>query len=322
MTLQQLRSEYQSVRIGPRIWALVLEMTRSIARRYPPGVYNNGESWSDENLEDLAQQVVLDRLLDEAQLEYLFDQATSLESWRRLLSLQVRRTLSHRRRKTVVDRLLARVRRLARTPPLDIRTVGRQVWVSGDDFAGPLAGLSDSRISHLANAVRDIPQLVASRRSSRAPMIYTTPDLRLLLERVLGEVGAVSERDLARVFEILLTSWLPTFLQDPEGEYPSEEPTPEAVAEDAQMRAAVGTFVRNLSEPEQWILLGKSQGIADGHIAVRLRRSRPWVAQRKQGVLDRLATELMSQFDADRHVPAMEELLARISRSLGERAER
>ena len=321
MTLQELRAEYQSVRIGPRIWALVLEMTRSIARRYPPRVYNHGEPWSDENLEDLAQQVVLDRLLGEAQLEYLFDQATSLESWRRLLSLQVRRTLSHRRRKTVVDRLLARVRRLARRPPFDMRTVGRQIWISGDDFAGPLADLSDSSISHLANSVRDIPQLVASRRSSRASMIYTTPDLRLLLERVLDEFGAVSERDLARVFEILLTSWLPTFLQDPEGEYPSEEPAPEAAAEDAQMRAAVETFARDLSEPEQWILLGKSQGIADGDIAARLGRSRPWVAQRKQSVLERLATELMSQFEGDRHVPAMEELLARISRSLGERAE-
>lgn len=322
MTLQELRAEYQSVRIGPHIWALVLEMTRGIARRYPPGVYNHGESWSDESLEDLAQQVVLDRLLGEAQLEYLFDQATSLESWRRLLSLQVRRTLSRRRRKTVVDRLLARVRKLARTPPFDMRTVGRQVWVSGNDFAGPLADLSDSRLSHLANAVRSIPQLLASRPSSRAPMIYTTPDLRLMLERLLAEVGAVSERDLASVFEILLTSWLPTFLQHPEGEYPSEEPTPEAVAEDAQMRAAVEAFARDLSEPEQWILLGKSQGIADGDIATRLGRSRPWVAQRKERVLERLATDLMSRFDADRHVPAMEELLAGISRSLEQRAER
>ena len=322
MTLHELKAEYQSVRIGPRIWALVLEMTGAIAWRYPPRVYNHGEPWSDESVQDLAQQVVLDRLLGEAQLEYLFDQATSLESWRRLLSLQVRRTLAHRRRKTVVDRLLARVRRLARTPPLDTLTVGRMVWVSGADFAGSLVDLSDSKIAHLANSVRDVPQLVASRRSSRSSMIYTTPDLRLLLERVLDEVGAVSERDLARVFEILLTSWLPTFLQDPESDYPSAEPTPEAAAEDAQMRSAVETFARGLSEPERWILLAKSQGIADRDIAARLERSRPWVAQRKHGVLERLATDLMTQFDDDRHLPAMEELLARISLSLGESAER
>ena len=51
-------------------------------------------------------------------------------------------------------------------------------------------------------------------------MIYTTPDLQLLLERVLQEVGAVSEQDLARILEVLLTSWLRTFLQDPEGTIP------------------------------------------------------------------------------------------------------
>lgn len=316
MTLQELRAEYQSVGIGAKIWAFILNTAGAVARRYPPGVYNYGESWSDDSVQDLAQQVVLDRLLGEAQLEYLFDQATSLESWRRLLSLQVRRTLAHRRRKTVVDRLLARVRRLAQTPPFQVRTAGRAVWISRGDSSAPLVDLPDSRVSQLANSVRDIPQLAANPRSSRASMIYTTPDLRLLLERVVREVGTVSERDLARVFEVLLTSWLPTFLQDPEGDYPSDDPTPEATVEEAEMRAAVETFARDLSKPERWILLCKSQGIADGDIAARLGRSRPWVAQRKQGVLERLATELMSQFDADRHIPAMEDLLTRISHSL------
>ena len=322
MTLHELRGEYQSVRIGPRIWALVLEMTGIVARRYPPRVYNHGEPWSYESVQDLAQQVVLDRLLGEAQLDYLFDQATSIESWRRLLALQIRRTLAHRRRKTVVDRLLARVRRLAQEPPFRLHTAGRSVWFSGANFLGSPADLSDSSISHLTNAVRDLPQLAASKSASRASMIYTTADLRLLLERVVREAGAVRERDLARVFENLLTSWLPTFLQDPEGDYPSEEPTPEAAAEDAQMRAAVEAFAHDLNEPEKWILLGKSQGIADGDIAERLGRSRPWVAQRKHGVLERLATELMSQFEADLHVPAMEYLLAGISHSLGESADR
>ena len=128
MTLRELRTEYESVRIGPGIWSLVRDLTGRIARRYPPDVYNDGAPWSDDGVEDVAQQVVLDRLLSEAQLEYLFDQATSIESWRRLLVLQIRRTLAHRRRKTVVDRLLSRVRRIAQVPPLHIRTVGRTVW--------------------------------------------------------------------------------------------------------------------------------------------------------------------------------------------------
>ena len=56
-----------------------------------------------------------------------------------------------------------------------MRTAGRRVWVSENDFAGSLADLSDSRISYLANAVRDLPQLLtkpsakdASNQSSSA----------------------------------------------------------------------------------------------------------------------------------------------------------
>ena len=321
MTLPELRAEYEAVRIGPSIWGLVRELSGNIARRYPPDVYNDGAPWSDDGVEDLAQQVVLDRLLSEAQLEYLFDQATSIESWRRLLVLQIRRTLAHRRRKTVVDRLLSRVRKIAQVPPLHIRTVGRTVWISHGDAGAPLVDLADHRISQLANAVRDIPQLLASPRSSRSSMVYTTADLRLLLERVLREVGVVSERDLARILEVLLTSWLPTFLQDTERDYPTHGPTPEAVAEEAEMNSAVRTFVDGLSDEERWIVLSKSQGIADGEIASRLGRSRPWVAQQKQGVLQRLGTELMSRLEEDRRLPVMERLLVLISDSLGDGAE-
>ena len=69
-----------------------------------------------------------------------------------------------------------------------------------------LVDLHDSRVSEAANAVGDIPQLKAREWSERASMVYATPDLRMLLERVLGEVGAVTERDLARILEVLLTS--------------------------------------------------------------------------------------------------------------------
>ena len=182
----------------------------------------------------------------------------------------------------------------------------------------PLLDLSDSRISEVANAVRDIPQLRERERSTRASMVYTTPDLQMLLERVLEEVGAVSEGNLARILEVLLTSHLRTFLQDPEGDHPSDEPSPDAVVEDAEMRSAAQTFVDDLSEAERWILVGKSQSISDGEIAARLGRSRPWVAEQKHRVLERLGRDLLSQFDDDRHYPAMETLLALISDSLGE----
>ena len=79
MIFEELRTEYEAVRIGPSIWGLVRELTGNIARRYPPAVYNDGTPWSSDSVEDLAQQVVLGEILSEAQLEYLFDQATSIE---------------------------------------------------------------------------------------------------------------------------------------------------------------------------------------------------------------------------------------------------
>lgn len=321
MTLEVLREEYQAARIGPRIWGLVYEMTGRIARSYPPAVYNDGAMWSDDSVEDLAQQVVLDRLLGEAQLEYIFDQAMSMESWRRLMTFQIRRTLSHRRRKTVVDRLLARVRKLAQTDPFRLHAAGRSIWISHREREVSLVDLDDSRITYVADSVRHIPQLIASPRSSRASMIYTTADLRSLLELVVEEVGAVSERDLARILEVLLTSWLPTFLQTPERDFSSDEPTPEEMAEDAEMGTAIRAFADGLSDTERWILLGKSQGIADGEIAARLGRSRPWVAERKHRVLDRLGTELGSWFDEDRRLLAMESLLGLISAALEDTTE-
>ena len=321
VTFEDLRAEYADSRIGPIIWGLVVELSRNVARRYPPEVYNEGAPWSDDSVEELAQQVVLDRLLSEAQLEYLFDQATSIESWRKLLTLQIRRTLSRRRRKTVVDRLLARVRKLAQTIPFRLHAVGQAVWISHRDSSAPLVDLPSHRIGELANLVRDIPHLTTSPRSSRASMVYTTADLRLLVERIVDQVDVVSERDLSRILEDLLTSWLPTFLQYPERDYPSDEPSPEAAVEEMGINRALRAFVYDLSAEERWIVLSKSQGIADGEIAIRLSRSRPWVARQKQNVLRRLETELVSELESARHSLVMERLLALISESLEDRAE-
>ena len=319
MTLPDLRSEYDSVKIGPRIWGVVLELARAVSHRYPTSVYNNGEPWSDESVADLAQEVVLERLLGEAQLQFLFDQAVDLESWRRLLTLQVRRTLARRRRKTVLDRLLTRVRRLGQEPPFRIETFGAKVWILSDDAEGGLVDLTDSRVSQLASSVRHIPQMVDHPQASRASMVYRTSDLRTLL-RVVGEVGAISEGDLARILELLLTSWLPTSLEDTEQllERDSEIRGPVESLEISEMRSVIETFAASLSEAEQQILLSKSQGVPDAEIAGSLGRSRPWVAQQKQVVLDRVGDELMRGLEGEQQMDAMESLLIVISDSLVE----
>lgn len=318
MTLDDLRAEYDSVKIGPEIWGIVVELASAVARRYPASIYNEGVPWNDESVQDLAQEVVLDRLLEEAQLRYLFDQASDLESWRRLLTLQVRRTIVRRRRRTVLDRLLSRARSLGQEPPFRLESFGSKVWLLSGDEASELVDLTPSRISSLASSVKHIPQLVDDPQSSRASMVYRTSDLRTLLASVVGEVGAISERDLARILELLLTSWLPTFLEDSEqlAERVSECESPVELLEMSEMNLMVATFAASLNETEQHMLLAKSQGVPDAEIAGVLGRSRPWVAQQKQAVLDRVGTEVMGGIDAARHTDAMEMLLVAISDSL------
>ena len=220
----------------------------------------------------------------------MFDQATDLESWRRLLTLQVKRTLSRRRQATVLDTLLSRIRRLGREPPLRVETLGSRLWILSEHFKGELVDLEPSTVTRLAASVRHIRQMVADQRASRASMVYRTSDLQTLLGLVLEDVGAISERDLARILELLLTSWFPTFLQDDEQllDRDSELDGPVELLERSEMRSVIETFAASLSEAEQQILLSKSQGVPDADIAGSLSRSRPWVAQRKQLVLDRV----------------------------------
>ena len=269
---------------------------------------------------DLAQEVVLERLLGEAQLQYLFNQATDLESWRRLLTLQVKRTLSRRRQATVLDTLLSRIRRLGREPPLRLETFGSKVWIVSEDFEGEFVDLAPSTVSRLAGSVRHIPQMVADQRASRASMVYRTIDLQTLLGLVLEDVGAISERDLARILELLLTSWLPTFLQDDEQllDRDSKLEGPVELLDSSEMRSVIETFAASLSEAEQQLLLSKSQGVSDADIAGSLNRSRPWVAQRKQLVLDRVGNELMRELGGRQQTEAMETLLIAISDSLAQ----
>ncbi|MCY3850995.1 MAG: hypothetical protein OXF75_09375 [Acidimicrobiaceae bacterium] len=315
MILASLREEYDSVVIGPKIWGLVLELSGITSRRYPPGVYNYGEPWSEASTENLAQDVVLERLLGEEQLQFLFDQAFDLDSWRRLLTLQIKRTLSRRRQKTVIDRLLSRVRKLGREPPFRLETLGSKVWILRDGSKDEPVELNASSISRLAGSVRHIPQMVADEHASRESMVYRTKDLKTLLELLLGEVGAINESDIARVLELLLTSWLPTFLEDDERllEQHSEREGPVESLERSETRSMIQTFATSLGEAEQQILLSKSQGVPDAEIAQSLGRSRPWVAQQKQVVLDRVGSEIMSTLDSALHLQAMEDLLVVIS---------
>lgn len=311
-----LRREYEVETIGRQIWDLLLEITASVARRYPPDIYNRGEKWGKGPYEDLAQDVAVDLLLAENQIDYIFDIARRIEDVRRLLVRQVKRALYRRRTTTVVDRLLARTRRIASEPPFMIREVGNQRWITLADDPRPFHDLSAAELRAAVGVAHGVPRLVASQRAERASMVYTSLALRELLELVVSELGGLSERDLARIFEDLLTAWLPSSLGDGEGDEPSAAEAPGTV-DDSLAVSELGDKIRmltsSLDNVDATVLLGKAQGFSDAALARRLGRSRPWVADRKTVLLGRLTDDLLSDVDEDQRDEAARLLIEELS---------
>lgn len=320
-SFSELRREYKAEIIGSLIWDLLLELTKSVARRYPPDIYNRGESW-EGSYEDLAQDVVEGSLLAENQIHYIFDIAQELEDVRRLLVRQVKRSLYRRRRTTVVDQLMARARRIAAELPFMIQEVGSQRWITLADDPRPFRDLSDAELRAAVGVTHGVPRLIASQRAERASMVYTTLALRELLELVLGELGGLSERDLARIFENLLTAWLPSSLGDGEGTEPSAAEAPGPADESlaaSELGDTIRMFTTSLDNVDATILLGKMQGASDAALAQRLGRSRPWVADRKKALLDRLTDDLMSEVEENLRDEAAQFLMEELSVGFEER---
>ncbi|MGH3832573.1 MAG: hypothetical protein ACRDRS_19390, partial [Pseudonocardiaceae bacterium] len=115
--LDELTAETQRERIGPLWLAEVREACREVSRRFDAVVYAVVErAWTGSEIEELVQDVTAEQLLRQGQLRYILDVAASVEEVRRLLRHQVRRSLVRRRRRTVVDQLLARVRQSLEDP--------------------------------------------------------------------------------------------------------------------------------------------------------------------------------------------------------------
>ena len=321
MTLDDLRREFEEQTIGPEIWGLVVSLSRSVARRYPSEIYNAGEAWSEASIEDLSQDVVVGCLLEDGQLRYLFDVADGIESFRRLMVRQVKRALYRRRSATVVDRLLSRVKKISSTEPFQIELIGHERWLTLKDYPASFRSLDERGLRLAAAAVVDVPRLAESTASGRASMVYTTPDLIELVESVIRLVNGVTESDLAKIIEIVLTAWLPTFLEETEESQALSTGGADSDLDHLDLMEAVHAFTATLDDTDRVVLLYKSQNLADAAVASRIGRSRPWVADRKRQVLARVETELMRDIHPDSHGLAATLLLRDVSVKVEESAD-
>lgn len=292
MSLEDLQREHSYERIGPLWLQHVTRRARTVTLTYDPVVYAHGVSWNS-GLDDLVQDVVADRLIGEGQVEYLMEVSGTLDDLNRLLDRQIRLTLAHRRRRTVVDQLLERSRRILRDPPFVLVHEHPQAWSCSDhSILDRHATLGELRLA--ADRVRSVPTIQpadGSRSRQRASAIYRTDDLRRLLEIACRSLPtAVRQSDLDRIFEQLLTPFLRSVLDD--GESPSGDSPPTTTEDLHEMSVIAAELVSQLDPADRSILAAKLADVSDSDIAGMLGVSRPTAAKRKKAVYLRVEEQL------------------------------
>lgn len=256
-----LLHEHRTEVFGALWLDLLHRAVRSATPHYPPSVYSETGEWNDHARENLVQVVALDQLLAQGQLEYIIATATSTESAAALLHRVVRRTLARSRRRTVIDNLLDRARALRSFAP-----------ASG-------AGASNDQVLAAARAVAQAPR-VHIHSDERAPAIYTTATLKTVLQTVDSHLGPdFSERDLARILEHVLTSYLPSALIQGDGRSidASSELTPDQEAVVADVLSALLT---SMTPEQSTIVAMKLADHSDTVVAQHIGVSRPTAAKR------------------------------------------
>ncbi len=305
MKFADLIHEYQTETIGDRIYSLVRELCAVVARRYPAGIYNDGTPWTDAEFDALCNEIVLDQLIERGQLDYVFTEADSYESARRLLTRQIKRGLVERRKVGPVDRLLRRARAIYGTGQIESAGPGGFRRSGTEAIAKPL---SDQQIRRCSAAASPVPRLASRIDASRESMIYSAQALEEVLTLVLDEVQAVSESDLRRIFGCLLTPWTPTTLVPVEESHISSDDGADGYAMDVAMNHSLLMFAESLSQQERTVLVLKSQGIPDTQVAEVLGMSRPTAAKIKDRVLTRVS-DALTEIEPNRHDLAMSVLL-------------
>lgn len=297
MNFPQLRREYEQEVIGPGLLREVHRASQARAQKYPPAIYGLSSSWDKEAIEDLVQDVVVERLLGEFQIDYLFDVARTLSDWRALLDRQVGITLARRRVRTVVDNLLDRAKRaLRKNDEVVTSKFSRRTVFTLRESSQSYQPLTDQQIRRIVEIVRVVPRLRPG-RAERSPSLYGKKDFEILLHSVLQEAeGGVTVRDLGMIFEEVFTDWVPAVLElDEEGSY-SESEIPEIAVE---IQETAKQIIGKMTKEDAIIIHGRLAGLPDVEIARLLDISRPTFIKRRNILFNDIIRPLASNLDEE-----------------------
>jgi len=315
MTFEELKAEYKKSIIGEKIYALLTELSAVVAKKFPSLKFNNGSPWNAESIAELCQEVATEQLLGENQIHYIFREANNLDSVRALFVKQIKRGLNRRGFKSPVDRLITRVKSHAKNGDFEavIQTKSPKYSFSAKGVRVVAIPISERQISECANLLRQIPIIYTRLDTSRETMIFSPENLLKALDLIFGHIGSVSEPDLHKIFENLLTPWTQTILYLDEPDYDTtNNPTTQG-----QERGAVFDEVRRfadiLTNEEKIVLVHKSNDISDESVASIIKKSRPTVAKIKADSFHKVKNKFLSEVDLSNHEFAMHALIDELS---------
>ncbi len=287
MTFTELQAEYRAERIGRLILRQVYGLAKNVVRGYSPEIYLNAHSHED-GLDDFIQEFVTVVLINEGQLDYVMTVAGNTDDFGNLIARQMRRLLARRRRRTVIDNLLDRCRRITQEPPFEIRMIGRSWSYRIAEVAAEVARPDQQALRSAAIGLSLFP-VTRSDSSERAPTVYTAEILRDILQFVGRTLGCwVTQSDLHGVFSEALTFLLPRDLSRDEDvilEAASDDINSE---EELIVADGVRVVLESLTAAERLVLRMKLSDRSDAEIAKVAGVSRPTVDKRKRAALKKL----------------------------------
>jgi hypothetical protein len=281
-----LCSEYERERIGTGWLQLIFGVCSAIAPRYRPDVYNDGLPWDESALYDLAQDVIVERLLGEGQIDYIVARASTLGGARGLIGKHVKQVLYQRVIPNQRDNVASRLYRLFEQRGEPVQTVDGIGCVPTGSGWSP-AEPTDQAVASAVRIIRNLPRL-PNRGTDRLSPLFTTEVLESVVEPLWSVLGvAVTLNLLRRILESAFTGIAPTLFEHEE-EFDQFESLGLSTEETVLTDELAERLVTILTAEQRHILV--NAGITTGEeLAAVLGVSRPTALKRRDETRDVIA---------------------------------
>jgi hypothetical protein len=270
--------EYDRLRIGPRWLELILDVCWKIAPHYAIRIYNYGLTWDESSISDLAQDVVVKRLLGDAQIDFIVAEASTVSAARGLIGYHVKQVLCHRVIPNQRDNVADRLHSLFEQRGESVATF-EGVGYRPDGSAWSPVEPTDEAMTGAVRIIGGLPRL-PNRGTDRVSPLFTTKALKSAVGPLWDVLKVpVTLNLLRRILDRALTGMSPVLFQLNE-----EWDPPEIASLSTEETVLVNDLAQGLVAmltPEQREILVNVEILTDEELAAILGVSRPTALKRR-----------------------------------------